>query len=270
MKKVIFINALLLLICSCEDVIEVDLDTEAPRLVIDASINWFKDTIGNEQEIKLSLSAPFFDENIPPANNAEVSITDGTNNYVFIEEGTSGVYKNTTFNPIIGQDYTLNITYNGESYTATETMISVVPFDFIEQTSNGGVTGEDIELKAYFTDPFDEENYYFFEFQSELNVIPTLEVIEDRFTNGNQMFGYYSDDDLESGNVVTISNFGVSDQFYDFMFILLQQSNDEGGGPFETQPATVRGNCVNMTNPDNFPFGYFRLSEVDKIIYTVE
>ena len=57
---------------------------------------------------------------------------------------------------------------------------------------------------------------------------------------------------------------------YDFMFILLQQSNDEGGGPFETQPATVRGNCVNMTNPDNFPFGYFRLSEVDKIIYTVE
>lgn len=270
MKKIIFIYALLLLFFSCEDVIEVDLDTEAPRLVIDASINWFKGSTGNEQEIKLTLSAPFFDEDIPPANNADVSVSDGTNLYVFMEVGNSGIYRNITFNPVIGQDYTLSISYNGETYTATETLVPVVPFDFIEQTNNGGVTGEDVELKAYFTDPFDEENYYFFEFQSELNVIPTLDVIEDRFTNGNQMFGYYSDDDLEADNVVTIKNYGVSEQFYDFMFILLQQSSDEGGGPFETQPATVRGNCINLTNPDNFPFGYFRLSEVDEIIYTVE
>jgi hypothetical protein len=54
------------------------------------------------------------------------------------------------------------------------------------------------------------------------------------------------------------------------MFILLQQGSDDGGGPFETQPATVRGNCINITNPNNYPFGYFRLSEVDEVIYTIE
>ena len=54
------------------------------------------------------------------------------------------------------------------------------------------------------------------------------------------------------------------------MFILLQQNSEEGGGPFETTPATVRGNCINETNSNNFPFGFFRLSEVDELIYTVE
>ena len=69
---------------------------------------------------------------------------------------------------------------------------------------------------------------------------------------------------------VTIRNYGISHRFYNFMFTLLQQGSEEGGGPFETQPATVRGNCINQTNQDNFPFGYFRLSEVDEVIYTIQ
>ena len=36
------------------------------------------------------------------------------------------------------------------------------------------------------------------------------------------------------------------------MFILLQQGGEDGGGPFETQPATVRGNCINQTNSELF------------------
>jgi hypothetical protein len=125
-------------------------------------------------------------------------------------------------------------------------------------------------LKAFYTDPEDEENYYFFEFLSDLTPIPSLEVYEDRFTNGNQIFGFYSDEDLESGNIVRIRNHGVSESFYEFMFLLLQQGSQDSGGPFETQPASVRGNCINETNSENFPFGYFRLSEVDEVIFSVE
>jgi hypothetical protein len=54
------------------------------------------------------------------------------------------------------------------------------------------------------------------------------------------------------------------------MIVLLQQTEDGGGGPFETQPATVRGNMINQTNPDNFPLGYFRISEISTIVYTVQ
>lgn len=271
MKKTFLILSLLFLVSSCEDEINVDLNTAPPRLVIDASINWFKGTTGNQQEIKLSLSAPYFDNEVPPANNAVVVITDSNSNtFNFIEDGASGIYKNSNFIPEINATYSLTVVYEGETYSATETLKSVVPIDFVEQNDEGGFTGDETELKAYYTDPVDEENYYFFEFISDVPAIPTLEVYDDEFTNGNQIFGFYTEEDLEPGDIVTIRNYGVSERFYEFMFVLLQQNGEEGGGPFETQPATVRGNCINETNSENFPFGYFRLSEVDEFIYTVE
>lgn len=269
--KTLYFLSIALLVMSCEDVVDVDLNEAEPKLVIEASINWLKNTNGNEQSIKLSLSAPFFDEDIPPANGAIIQISDSNGNeFSFIEDGTTGIYSTNNFNPVIDEVYTLTINYNGEIYSAEETLKSVTPIDFVEQNNNGGFTGEDIELKAYYTDPANEENYYFFEFISDIPVVPTLEVYEDRFTDGNQIFGFYTEEDLVAGDEVIIRNHGVSGRFYDFMFILLQQGSDDGGGPFETQPATVRGNCVNQTNPENFPFGYFRLSEVDEVNYIVE
>ncbi len=254
---------------SCEDVIDVDVPNAPPRLVVDASINWFKGTLGNEQFIKLTLSAPYFDENVPPANDALVTITN-ENNVVFnfIEVDNTGIYTNSNFAPEIDASYTLNISYNGETYSATETLKSVSSVDMIEQKNDGGFSGEEIEIKAFYTDPANEENFYFYQFQTDTDT--SSEVYDDEFTNGNQIFAFYSDEDLEAGNELTITNYGISQRFYEFMFILLQQSGTDGGGPFETQPATVRGNCINETNPANFPFGYFRLSQADTITYTVQ
>jgi hypothetical protein len=271
MRKYVFLLSLLLLQTSCEDVIEVDLNNADPKLVIEASINWYKGTSGNEQAIKLSLTAPYFDDTIPPANGATVTVTDQNNTfYTFTEEGTTGIYKNYNFIPQINTSYKLSITYNDEVYSATETFVAVVPIDFVDQNNEGGFSGDEIELKAYYTDPADETNFYFFEFRSNIPVIPSLAVYEDRFNNGNQIFGFYTEEDLEVGDQVTIRNFGVSERFYNYMFILLQQNSDASGGPFETQPSVVKGNCVNETNPENFPLGYFRLSEVSELVYTVQ
>lgn len=271
MKKILTIIIIVFSFVSCEDVIEVDLNEGQTRLVIDAGINWFKNTSGNEQSIRLSLTAPFFDEEVQPANGAIVSISDlNGNTFAFTEDGNTGIYRNSNFTPVIDGLYTLSVFYNNELYNATETLKSVASIDFIEQKDDGGFLGEDIELKAFYTDPANIENYYFFEFIAPIGLVPDLEVYEDRFTDGNQIFGFYSDEDLEQGMDITIRNYGVTERFYNFMFTLLQQGSDEGGGPFETQPATVRGNCINQSNPENFPFGYFRLSEVDEVIYTIQ
>lgn len=272
MKKIIYILVLLLLFCfSCEDEIDVDLETETPRLVIDASISWFKNTSGNEQTIKLSLTAPFFDSEIPPATGAEVFISDSNSIiFEFTEEGGTGIYTTNSFIPEIDGVYNLTIIYNGETYTGTESLKSVTEVESIEQNNDGGFSGEETEIKAFYTDPADEENYYFFEFISDIPEIPDLEVYNDKFTNGNQIFAFYTEEDLEPGDLITIRNYGVSERFYEFMFILLQQGGEDGGGPFETQPATVRGNCINQTNSDNYPLGYFRVSEASEFLYTIE
>ena len=52
MKKVYIITAIIFsfFLHSCEEVIDVDLDTEKPRLVVDAGINWYKGTAGEQQK----------------------------------------------------------------------------------------------------------------------------------------------------------------------------------------------------------------------------
>lgn len=270
MKKLIVI-LLSLLIYSCEEPIDLNLNTASPRLVIDASINWIKGTDGAEQEIKLTLTAPYYDLQVRPANNATVAIYNSNNLvFTFIEDGSTGIYRNNTFIPVLNDEYRLFINYNGNIYSGRETLKSVSSIDYVEQNNNGGFSGEETELKAYYTDPENIENYYLFEFKNDFTVIPSLEVYKDEFTDGNQIFGFYTEEELTTGNRVTIRNHGISKAFYNYMFVLLQQNNEEGGGPFETTPATVRGNCSNETNADNFPFGYFRLSEVDEFIYIVE
>ncbi|MGB0975274.1 MAG: DUF4249 domain-containing protein [Flavobacteriaceae bacterium] len=270
-KHIILFIYILTAFTSCEDVVDIDLNTTEPKLVIEASINWEKGTLGNEQEIKLSLTAPYYDSEIPPANGAIVTVTDtNSNTYNFIEDNSTGIYKNTNFTPILNETYTLTISYSGEIYTATETLTPVVDIDSIEQEDEGGFLGDQIELKVYYNDPANEDNYYLFEFlNTNITDIPDLEVYDDEFSDGNQIFGFYTHEDLETGDVVNIKNYGVSERFYNYMSILTEQAG-EGGGPFGTQPTTVRGNCINQTNSSNFPLGYFRLSEVDVLDYTIQ
>ena len=264
-----------LLVCvllfSCEEVIDVDLNTAEPRLVIDASIHWNMGTTGNNQLIKLSLTAPYFDDEIPPATGAIVTITDSNNIiYNFFDEDNLGLYKNENFSPAINEVYILNILYNNETYVATETMMPVVPIEYIEQKNDGGFSGDEIEIKAFYTDPENFENYYLFDFSVLDRSTSSLEVYDDEFTDGNLIFAFFSDEDLEPGDQILIRNSGISERTYEFLNILLQQTDEDSGDPFQTQPATVRGNCVNETNPDNFPLGYFRVSETDVFTYIVE
>ncbi|WP_298556106.1 DUF4249 domain-containing protein [uncultured Algibacter sp.] len=269
--KYILSIVLVLIITACEEVIDVELNNVPPRLVIDAAINWQKGTDGKDQVIKLSLTAPFFNGTIQPATGATINITDTSNNtFNFIEEASSGIYKNNSFIPVINGVYNLNITYNNEQYSATETLIPVVPIEYVEQKNDGGFSGDQIELKAFYTDPIDIENFYLFEFNIVKYNTTFLDAYNDEFTDGSQIFAFYTNDDMELVDEIIITNHGLSERAFEFYNILLQQKAENNGGPFETQPATVRGNCNNQTNPDNFPLGYFRVSEIDVFSYIIE
>ena len=114
MKKLVYI-LLSLTFLTCEDIIELDLKTAEPRLVIDASLNWIKETSGNTQYIRLSLTTPYYNTSISPATGASVIVTDTKNNsFIFDEEENTGIYKNQSFIPEINGVYKLKIQYNNE------------------------------------------------------------------------------------------------------------------------------------------------------------
>jgi len=257
---------------SCEDVIDVNLDTAAPKLVIDASIKWEKGSIGNEQTIKLTTTTGFYDTAIPIVSGAIVNITDSNSiQFDFIEEVGTANYICINFNPVINEVYTLLVIVNGQTYTAEETLISVPTIDSVAQNDQGGFTGDQIELKFFFEDNGLVDNFYLEEYLTSFTFLPEYEVSRDIFFQGNQMFGLYTNDDMKAGDEIMFTLQGISQKYYNFMNILLGiAGNNGGGGPFQTPPATVRGNFINQTNFDNYALGYFRLSETEKINYTVQ
>lgn len=255
----------------CEDVVKLDLKTSEPKLVIDASLIWLKNSLGNNQIIQLSLTAPYYSETVPPATGATVTVTDENNNvFDFTEETNTGKYKNQAFIPVINGVYNLKINYKNEIYVATETLQPVVNIERVEQKDDGGFTKDEIEIKAYYTDPKNEENYYLFEIINHNLKLLGVNVYNDKFRDGDEIFAFYSSEDLKPNDELFIRCHGISKRFYEYMYILTQQSSATGGGPFQTNPAILRGNCVNQTNPENFPFGYFRLSEVDEFTYKIK
>lgn len=255
---------------SCEDVVDIDLSTAPAKLVIDASIKWQKGTTGNEQTIRLTTTTDFYALTIPTVSGATVFITDGNGiQYDFIETPGSGNYVCTNFNPEIRQTYTLTVIYDSQVYTATESLIEVPTIDYVEQTENGGFTGDQIEVKFFYQDIPNQDNFYLIMFNSSNVSLPIFDVVNDSFFQNNQMFGYLANE-LEKDDIILFTLQGISESYYNYMNILLGIAGTNGGSPFQTPPATVRGNIVNQTNTNNFALGFFRLSETDTISYTVQ
>jgi hypothetical protein len=99
--------------------------------------------------------------------------------------------------------------------------------------------------------------------------MPDYDVFDDEFFQGNQNFGLYISEDLETGDEMKFSLYGISERYKNYMAILIELA-EGGGGPWSTPPTNVRGNIINQTTASNFALGYFRLSEVSKMDYTVQ
>lgn len=253
---------------ACEDVIDVDVQTASSRLVIEASLDWEKGTLGNNQTIKLSKSTPYFDtETNTSVTNASVKVTNNRSaeEFVFTHQN-DGVYVTTDFVPVIHDSYTLEVIYDGEIYNASETLTPVVDIDDITQSTEDGFSEEDMEVNVVFTDPELEENYYLFKFKNQDNLLPDLEYGDDEFINGNQITWWFEEESYASGSVVDIHFYGISKAYSNYIGILIDQS--WGANIFSTTPVPLKGNCLNLTTPDNYAFGYFRLTQVVKTSYT--
>lgn len=274
MKNIIQYLALILFtisFSSCEDVIDVDLDTAAPRLVIDASIKWQKGTSGNEQKIKLTTTTDYFSNFIPPVSGAVVFITDSSNTvFDFIETPSTGEYICSNFNPVINETYILTVQVGGNTYTSTQKLIATPVIESIEQTVVDGFEGEETQVKFFFQDNGLVDNFYLIGFKNSINPFPEYGVVEDEFFQGNEMFGLYRSADFESDDELFMSLQGVDERYFNYMNKLITIAGSSGGSPFATPPATLRGNIVNQTDQENHPLGYFHLSEIDGINYTIE
>lgn len=286
MVKYFFIVPLVaMLFTSCEDVIEVDLPLDEPRLVLDGLIRVDTTQEFVDVRIKATKTNAFFEavdvvselENIyiyyGVENEFGEIINGAYSNLAELEPG-SGIYEpDPTFTSdqrirtsSIGNEtaFWLVLDYEDRRYAAKTYYATSVEIESLEQ-GNGTLFGDDeTELIIAFIDEPEKENYYVFDFD-----FGNFLTSEDTFYEGQAFsFSYFYDTGLTIGDEVSVSILGANEDFYNYMTLLIEQS--EGGfGPFQTPVATVRGNIFDVTGidninqfdnvgePDNFPLGYF-------------
>lgn len=270
MKNYIYLISLTILaVTSCTDTVEVDVPTAETRLVIEASLDWEKGTVGNEQSIELSTSTPYFElDSNTAVDGAQVSVTDLATGVEFLFEGQGrGRYTTTNFIPALYHQYQLEVIYENETYLAKETLYPVSDIKALTQSTEGGFDDEYLELNLYFDDPVEEENFYLIKYQEEGAPFPDLEDQSDEFTNGNEQHDFYEKDDddgeqpFERGDTVFVDLYGISEQYYNYIRLLIEQYYGSGD-PFGSLQAPLKGNCINQDDPDNFAYGYFRVTQV--------
>ena len=268
------------LLGSCEDVIEVEVPSEEPRIIIDALIRVDVSNPLTNVRIKVSETNSFFGT-IPPAGIQQITITgleNGFNAILLEEEPGSGIYsKEVGTEAFIAEEMFLQIDFDNEYFVAFAEFVPAVPIDNIEQGDDFLFDEDDTELIVTYTDDPDRTDFYLFDFDFD-NFLAT----EDTFYNGQEFsFSYFYEDDLEPGDEVDISIMGIDEPLYDYMNLLIEQSGEDFG-PFETPAVTVRGNIINATTidninnfnnvntSDNFGLGYFAIVEEYKETFIIE
>jgi Domain of unknown function (DUF4249) len=253
--KIIFTALMLLVLSSCEKVINVDLKNAAPRIVIEGIV----DNSGRPAKVIISKSVVFSAGNTyPGVSGAIVKITDNTGATFNLAETTTGVYTNATLIGAVGRTYNLSVTVEGKNYTASSTIPRQTPIDTLTQETKslGGAPEKIVNL--IFSDPLGFGDYNQVVISTNAKLDKRTIVFDDSFSDGSATPVQIDNPDkkFKTGDVVKIELRFIDKIVYRYLKGLADLKD---GGTIPANPDTnISGN----------PLGYFsaHTSETKTII----
>lgn len=258
-----------ILFSSCTEKIDIELDENYTRLVVDGSIT--TDTIAHT--VRLVETADYFaNEPAVPVTGAEVKLSDG-NSTVQLAENKPGFYQSSPdYFAEVGKTYHLTINLQSEvgghtSYEASETVNPIAEMDSIGFKYWPNLGDGYWEVKCYVLDPPTTEFYMFDAYINDKTVTDTITermVMDDILYNGSYTNGIgvaWLDQELPTekagkGDKITIRASSISEGYANFLWELADET--QGNNPlFDGPPANIKGNISNGA------IGYFAAYSVD-------
>lgn len=229
---------------SCTEEINMPLDSTYTRLVVDGSIT--TDTIRHKVRLTKSGDA-LFKQPIQAISNASVTISDGSNEFVLLEDSLNkGVYEtDSTVYGVPGKTYTLNISHvdindDGvyEEYSAQSFLKKENPIDSIQVMYDGrnpDYAGWIINL--YAQEIGGGRNFYLLKAYKN-NVLLTDSTYEyslgdNTGFNGGYYYGFpvymlnktKKDEVVKDGDLITLEMDGITEEYYNFISDFIQEYN---------------------------------------------
>lgn len=265
-RYIYFVAAVLLAgLNSCEKVIDIDLKNVEKKYVIEGFIT---DEPGTAQ-VLISKTKDFSDNNdFNGVTDAVVTISDDAGNTAILNEMSAGLYNTSAINGEAGKTYTLTITINGETFTATSTMPQKVNMDTLYLTDDFlfGETRTNANIE-YQDPPGKGQSYRFIQY---VNGVKSKSVFieNDNYNDGNipivklRSGGDPDDEDeIKSGDVIKVEMLCIDENVYDYWY------------GFVVGGATGNSNTASPANPrsniSGAVLGYFSAHTIQSKTVTV-
>jgi hypothetical protein len=262
----------------CERTVSLNAPEGVKRLVVEARLERVQGAVTGAQRIRLSTTDAYFSRTAPPpARGAIVRVVDDSARvFPFTEVAADpGAYATTGLVVVPGRKYTLRITYAGDEYTSTETVLPAVPIDSLYFTQRLSQVGPTTGLRATIsvTDPPTVKNYYLWDqFIDGRRLLGDDSSSYSRLTTDDDFFDGGTVSDLQpfagialkSGQLVMIRQVSISQQAQQYYEALTSQALNDGS-PFGVAPANLRGNVINTTRPTSPALGYFIAAGVSEL-----
>lgn len=256
---------------ACRKVVDWDLEGAEPKLVVEGAIS----NLNQPWEVKLSMTRDYFENSeIPKVESATVTISDDLGNTDTLFHFGDGLYRTMNNKACLpGRFYSLEISYAGKKYTATEKCREQEPIDTF----------------TYFYQPFRngfiEPGYYVFEIADEIDspgdyyewVLYKNDTLQDDFgyildSDEFADFSYFNQNiDLENitleflprpfpftfevGDRIRLEQRCVSKNYFDYLIEFSTQYNRQGS-PFDSPPSNPTGNVIGA-------YGFFSVQNID-------
>lgn len=244
---------LAILVASCTEKIELDLDTSSVKLVVEGNLT---DQPGAHL-IRIGQTAPYYAEGrLPAVTGARVTLTDGDTIITLSEQQPGDYFTPDLFAGIPGHTYTLQIELD-EAIDGRTRYTAVAPMPLKTVTDSTAVKYEpDMfrggwQIRWFAQDPPGYNAYLFRAWQNGVLVTDSLTrwtAFDDEFFNGNYTMGIgvlfffkQRDQVINPGDTITLEVCDVTDDYQ--WFIQNLKNEVQPRNPlFAPPPANVPGN----------------------------
>ncbi|MCF8297370.1 MAG: DUF4249 domain-containing protein [Saprospiraceae bacterium] len=264
-KNIFLAIAIVSLLSSCTEKIELKLDDTYTRIVVDGEIT----SEVKAHQVILSKSTSYFNnEAPPPVIGAKVTISDGTNTYD-LSETEPGIYKTQpNVQGVAGRIYTLTISdidINGDGkddiFTASSEMKPTWAIDSITQE----IFDPTETPLRYLINGWGQEDpmpgqYYLWRYYKnnvlETDTLDELIFVDDEMVNGSYIAGLAMFlVDAKINDTIKVESRSITKDYYEFINSFMAETVWNAGS-FGGPPANVK------TNVSNGGLGYFNAIEV--------
>ena len=252
MKTMPFLFSVIILLTSCEEVIEIELDYMKPKLVIEGVINDYD----NQCIIKLSKTTDYFNQKTnPTVSDAVITLTDSAGTIVKLDEIEPGIYMEKSFQPKPNIKYTLNILSEGDEYVAKATIPEKVNIDSLTYLYYSESIFYEIGyvVSCHFLDPGEFRNFYrlrTYNISDSTKAKNSKDIYNDDFFNGNRVELTWSNNVYQEFDTVVVELYTLDAPTYDYYKTLFPIS---GGSEMMSLTTPANPN----TNINNGALGYF-------------